>query len=107
MIDTRYFWVNIFAIATGTLMIRGSLIALANQIRISERSKQIFSFIPAALLPAFIAPAVYFHQGKVDWLYGKERLFIVILATGVCYFTRNTLATIVFGLAALYLLTNF
>ena len=107
MIEPNYFWLNIFAIAAGTIMIRGSLIALSNKIRISDRTKEIFSFIPAAILPAFIAPAVYFHVGTVDWLQYKERLFVLILATGVCYLVRNTLVTIVFGLAALYLLTNW
>ncbi len=107
MIQPNYFWINIFAIAVGTLLIRGSLVALSSKIIINDRTKEVFSFIPAAILPAFIAPAVFFHSGKVDWLFGKERLAILILATGVCYFVRNTLATIVFGLAALYFLTNF
>lgn len=106
MISQSYFWLNILAIAVGTLAIRGSLIALSKRFRINERTKELFSFIPAAILPAFIAPAVYFHNGHVSWLYGKERLIVLILATGVCYLVRNTLATIVFGLAALYFLTN-
>lgn len=102
-----YFWLNILAIAVGTLMIRGSLIALSQKVRINERTKEIFSFIPAAILPAFIGPAVFFHQGQVSWLYEKERLVVLALATVVCYFFRNTLITVVFGLATLYLITTF
>ncbi len=106
MIDASYFWTNILALAAGTIAIRGSLIALANRIQINERTKQLFSFIPAAILPAFIAPAVFFHDGKVPWLFEKERLAILILATAFCYFVRNTFLTIAFGLTLLYFVTN-
>lgn len=107
MIEANYFWTNILALAAGTIVIRGSLIALANQIRISDRAKELFSYIPAAILPAFVAPAVFFHQGQVSWLFEKERLAILILATVFCYFVRNTFFTITFGLAALFFLTSF
>jgi branched-subunit amino acid transport protein len=105
MIDSEYFWNNIFFLALGTIAIRGSIIALSARVKISDRVKELFSFIPAAILPAFIAPAVYFHNGHVDWVFGKERLLILILATAVCYFTRSTLVTITFGLGALYFIS--
>jgi branched-subunit amino acid transport protein len=68
--------------------------------------KEVLSFIPAAILPAMIAPMVFFHQGEVVFLAGKERLAVLILATLVCYYTKNMLITIGFGLALLYLLTQ-
>jgi branched-subunit amino acid transport protein len=107
MIEPKYFWLNIALLSLGTLSIRGSLIALSSRIKISERTKELFTFIPAAILPEFIAPAVYFHQGYVEWLAGKERLFILLLAIVVAYFIRNTLVVVAFGLIALYALTNF
>ncbi|HEX4923233.1 MAG TPA: AzlD domain-containing protein [Bdellovibrionales bacterium] len=106
MIEPGYFWNNVILLAIGTLVIRGSLIALSAKLRISERARELFSFIPAAVLPAFVAPAVYFHQGQVEALMGKERFVILALATALCYVTRSTLATIAFGLAALYLITS-
>ncbi len=105
MIETGYFWFNILLLALGTIAIRFSLIAMSSRVRISERVKELFSFIPAAILPAFVAPAVFFHQGQVQTLWGKERLAILIFATAIAYFSRSTLATIAFGLVALYLVT--
>lgn len=105
MISADYFWLNVFFLAAGTLAIRGSIIAISSRVKISDRVKELFSFIPAAILPAFVAPAVFFHPGAVSWLMEKERLIILILATIVCYFTRSTLATICFGLIALYIVT--
>jgi branched-subunit amino acid transport protein len=49
---------------------------------------------------------VFFHDGKVDWLGGRERMWVLILATIVCYFTRHMVATVVFGLLSLYIVTQ-
>ncbi len=83
-----------------------SIIALSARVKISDRVKELFSYIPAAILPAFIAPAVFFHEGHVEWSFGKERLVILILATLVCIYTRSTLLTISFGLGLLYLISQ-
>ena len=104
MIEKDYFWLNIFLLALGTLSIRSSLILASRRLQISDRVRQLFGFIPAAVLPAMIAPAVFFHQGSVQVLHGKERVATLVLAIGVAYLSRNTLATIVFGLGTLYLL---
>lgn len=100
--NTLYYWQNVLLLAVGTLAIRGSIIALSSRIKITERWKEIFSYIPAAILPAFIAPAVFFHQGQIEWLAQKERFVVLVFATAVCYYTRSTVITIGFGLVALY-----
>lgn len=102
--DQNYFWNIVFLLAIGTISIRFSIIAISKRLIISEQAKEIFSFIPAAILPALVTPMVFFHKGAVDWVFGKERLFILILATAISYFSRSTLATIAFGLVALYLI---
>lgn len=107
MIPLGYYWLNVVLLAIGTIVIRGSIIALSARVKISDRFKEIFTFIPAAILPAFITPAVFFHQGQVSQVLYKERVVILILASILCWFTRSTLATVGFGLAALYVFTNF
>lgn len=105
MISDKYFWFNIVCLGIGTIAIRGSIIAISARVKISDRMREIFSFIPAAILPALVAPAVFFHQGKSALLWGKERFVVAVLATVVCYFSRSTLATIASGLIGLYLLS--
>ncbi len=104
MIEPSYFWTNVLFLAIGTIAIRGTFIIMSSRIKISDRWRQIFSFIPAAILPAFVAPAVFYNEGHQAWLWGKERFFVLIFATAICYYTRSTVATIAFGLAALYFL---
>lgn len=106
MISESYFWLNILLLGIGTYAIRGSFVALSSRMQITTRMKELFSFIPAAILPAFVAPAVFFHNGTAAWAFQKERFVIVIAATAVCYFTRSTLITILFGLVALYVATQ-
>ncbi|MBY0385206.1 AzlD domain-containing protein [bacterium] len=107
MIETSSFWIVVVGLMLGTFSIRYSLIAISSRVKISERIKELFSFIPAAILPAFITPSAFFHNGQAVWLLGRERLFILILATFVCLWARSTLLTICFGLVGLYLIAQF
>lgn len=106
MIQTQYFWLNTVLLAIGTLLIRSSILLFSSKLVISERTKEIFSFIPAAILPALAAPMAYYHPGQISWLLNKERMLILILATGVAYFSKKMTTTLIFGLVALYLLTQ-
>lgn len=107
MIELTYFWTVIFFLMIGTICIRGSLIAFSKKVNISDRSKELFSYIPAAILPAFIVPSSFFHQGQVLLFNGKERLVVLALAAIVCLWTKNTILTILTGLTALYLVTTY
>lgn len=105
MIEPNYFWINVFLLGIGTFIIRSTFIAMSSRININDRWQQIFSYIPAAILPAFVAPAVFYHEGNQTWFFGKERFFVLVLSTAVCFYTRSTLITIFFGLAVLYFLS--
>jgi branched-subunit amino acid transport protein len=104
MINGNYFLLNVAALTIGTICIRGFFIALSGKMNISPKVKELFTYIPAAIFPALIIPATFFHQGTVAWLGGKERFIILIVSGIACYFVRNTLFVICFGLSLLYLL---
>lgn len=104
-IDASAFWVNVAVLAVGTVSIRGSIISISSRLKISERMKELFSFIPAAILPALLTPMIFFHSGSVTWLGGKERLAVALVTAGVTAYTRSTLWTMLFGMAALACLT--
>ncbi len=106
MINDNYFLLNVILLAIGTIIIRGSFIALSGKMKNSEKLRELFSFIPAAVLPAFIFPATFFHRGVVESIYGKERVLILIVSGVVFYFVRSTLLIISFGLILLYAATQ-
>ena len=104
MIEPNYFWINIFLLGMGTLTIRSTFIAMSSRIIVRPRWRQIFSYIPAAVLPAFVAPAVFYHEGHQTLIFGKERFLVLVLSTAVCFYSKNTLLTILFGLTVLFFL---
>jgi branched-subunit amino acid transport protein len=103
MIASTYFWSVTLLLGLGTFIIRFSIIGMSHKVKINSRTRELLSYIPAAILPAILAPMVFFHQGKVDLLLGKERLAVLILSTIVSYFTKSMFATISFGLVTLYI----
>lgn len=104
MINNNYFILCVAGLAFGTIAIRGSFIALSGKMKISNNLRELFTYIPAAILPGLIIPATYFHQGKIESLLGKERFLILVMSVCFAYFIRNTLAIICFGLLFLYLI---
>ncbi len=106
MIESTYFWLIVFFISLGTLSIRFSFIALSSKMKINKDLEKIFSFIPAAILPALFTPMVFFHKGTVDQVLGMERMVILIFAIIVSYKTKSMVATILFGLLSLYAITQ-
>lgn len=104
MIETSYFLIVTALLAVGTLLIRGAFIAFSNRFTVSPKLKELFTFIPAAIFPALIVPAAFFHQGGVGFLGGKERFVVLFLCGLASLWKRNTLFTIALGLLLLYLL---
>lgn len=106
MIAPNYFWLIVVILSLGTLAIRMSLIGVSHKITISARHRELFTFIPAAMFPALVVPLVFFHEGVVSWLEGKERFAILVAATLLSLRLRNMIVTLAFGLIALYVLTQ-
>ena len=99
MIDSHYFLIIVGLMCVGTILIRGFFIALSGKMVISPKVRELFTYIPASIIPALIIPSTFFQPGK-------ERFLILLAASIVCYFVRNTFAVIAFGLVLLYLVTQ-
>ena len=107
MIDSVYFWSTLFFMIIGTICIRGSIIAMSSKFKINDRMRELFSYFPAAIFPAFIVPSAFYHQGQSQIFAGKERLVIVAVAAFISLWLRSTIATIASGLVALYFLAQY
>ncbi len=107
MIASSSFWIVVIFLGIGTFGIRASFIFFSDRIKLSNRAKEVLSFIPAAVLPALITPIVFYHQGSVELIMGKERFLVLFLASVLCYFFRNMLVTILFGLSLLFFMTTY
>lgn len=102
-----YFWQAVIPLGLGTLLIRCSFLFLGERITLSPTIREIFTFIPAAVLPALAVPMVFFHEGVVESINGKERFIIFLIGVVVCLLSKNILMTILSGLVILFMLKEF
>lgn len=97
-------WLAIAGVALSTFLLRASFIVFADPQRFPRRLRQALAFVPPAVLAAIVVPGLLFHQGAIDLTAGNPRWIAGVLAIAVGMRTRNALAAIAAGMAALWLL---
>lgn len=102
-----YLWQAVIPLGIGTLLIRCSFLFLGERIALSPMIREVFTFIPAAVLPALAVPMVFFHEGVMAAINGKERFIAFLIGFVVCLLSKNILVTILSGLAILFVLREF
>lgn len=100
-------WVTIIIVGVLTLGIRLSFMVFMGKMQISPMVQQALRFVPVAVLSALIAPALFLSRGSLDLSFANIRLIAGILAILVAWRTKNTLLTIVVGMACLLILQAF
>ena len=84
-----------------TFAMRFSFIYLLGRAALPERVRRLLRFVPAAVLAAIITPELLLHTGSLEVGPGNTRLIAGLVAILVAWWTRNTLLTILVGMAAL------
>lgn len=87
-----------------TFGMRFSLIYLFGKFEIPETLRKALHYVPPAVLSAIIFPELLIRNGALDISLGNTRLLAGIVAIATAWFSRNTLLTILVGMAALFLL---
>ena len=97
-------WLVMLAGGLLTFGIRLSFIYLFGRIQTPALIQRSLRFVPPAVLSALILPELLMHTGRLDAGFGNERWLAGLAAIGVAWFTRNSLLTILAGMAALLVL---
>ena len=97
-------WVVMFLGGALTFGIRISFIFLFGRFEIPAMVKRALRFVPPAVLSAIIAPALFMPNNTFDFTLNNYRLMAGAVAILVGWRTKNTLLTILTGLAALLIL---
>ncbi|MDP1714437.1 MAG: AzlD domain-containing protein [Anaerolineales bacterium] len=84
-----------------TFGMRFSLIYLFGRFDIPETIRKSLHYIPPAVLSAIIFPALLYPADSLDLSLGNTRLLAGIIAILVAWFSKNTLLTILVGMAIL------
>jgi len=90
-----------------TFGMRFSLIYLFGRFQVPETMRKALHYVPPAVLSAIIFPELFLRNGSMDLSVENTRLFAGLFAMLVAWFSKNTLITIIAGMAALFLFRYF
>ena len=96
-------WLTLAAVGIVTFLLRASFIVFADPHRFPHLFRQALAYVPPSVLPAIVAPGLLLRGDAVDLSPGNPRWIAGLVATAVAARTRSTLATVLAGMAALWL----
>tara|TARA_B100000674_G_scaffold20558_1_gene14484 strand:- start:296 stop:610 length:315 start_codon:yes stop_codon:yes gene_type:complete len=97
-------WALIIYCGIITYLTRFTMIALIKKEMFNERVREILSFVPSAIFPAIIFPAIFINDMGLFQIQDNPKIISAIIAVIVGIFTRSIIATIFSGLASYWLL---
>ena len=87
-----------------TFLTRFSMIALLKKEMFNERIREVLSYVPSAIFPAIIFPAIFLDSFGSIQLENNPKILAAIIAMCVGVVSKNILATIIFGLVSYWLI---
>ena len=104
MSATLSFWLVIIAVGALNYLSRLSFIALFARVEMPSLVARALRYVPAAMLTAIVVPGVMLRgTGAADPVLANAKLAAALVAALVAWRTRSTTATIVAGMAVLWL----
>ena len=80
------------------------MIALLKKEMFNDRIREILSYVPSAIFPAIIFPAIFLDNSGDFQLENNPKIMAAIIAMVVGIISKNIIATIFLGLASYWFL---
>ena len=97
-------WALIIYCGLITYLTRFSMIALIKKEMFNDRIREILSYVPSAIFPAIIFPAIFLDNSGSILIEDNPKIIAAIIATVIGIFSRSIIATIFSGLASYWFL---
>ena len=97
-------WALIIYCGLITFLTRFSMIALLKKEMFNDRIREVLSFVPSAIFPAIIFPAIFLDNSGLLQFENNPKILASIIAVFVGMLSKNIIATIIAGLAAYWFL---
>ena len=97
-------WYLIIYCGLITFFTRFSMIALLKKEMFNERVREVLSYVPSAIFPAIIFPAIFLDNAGSIQIEDNPKILAAIIATIIAILSRNIIATIFSGLASYWFL---
>jgi branched-subunit amino acid transport protein len=91
-------WALIIYCGLITFLTRFSMIAILKKEMFNERIREVLSYVPSAIFPAIIFPAVFLDNTGTIQFEDNPKILAAIIAMIVGVLSRNVIATIFSGL---------
>lgn len=103
MSATAQFWLLIAALAAGTWAMRSLAIMLHGHVPHPAWLERLLKCVPVAAMTALVVPASLFAKTNGAYHAVPARTIAAVVALVVAMRTKNTIATLVVGMATLWL----
>ncbi len=100
-------WLSIIIAGILTYFTRMTMIALVSRDMLGDRIKAVLAYVPSAVFPAIIFPAIFINDYGNFIEMNDPKIFAAIVAIVVGYFSRNVIATILSGLISYWIILFF
>ncbi len=97
-------WLVMFLGGLITFGMRFSLIYLFGRFQVPETMRRALHYVPPAVLSAIIFPELFLQDEALNLSFANTRLLAGLAAIAVAWYSKNTLITIIAGMAVLFLL---
>ena len=97
-------WALIIYCGLITYFTRFSMIALIKKEMFNDRIRLILSYVPSAIFPAIIFPAIFLDSSGSILIENNPKIMAALIATLIGIFSRSIIATIFSGLASYWFL---
>jgi branched-subunit amino acid transport protein len=102
--DSLYIWTLIALLAAISFASRASFILLFSRVTLPRSVHKGLRFVPAAVFTALAVPDIFVRSGLIQLGPSNPKAAAALIAALVAWKTRNTLITILAGMAVLHLL---
>ncbi len=93
-------WALIIYCGLITFLTRFSMIALLKKEMFNSRIREILSYVPSAIFPAIIFPAIFLNNSGDFQLENNPKIMAAAIAMFIGIISKNIIATIFSGLAS-------
>jgi len=97
-------WLSIIIAGILTYFTRMTMITLVNKDMLGDKIKAVLEYVPSAVFPAIIFPAIFINDYGLFVEINDPKIFAAIVAVIVGYFSKNIIATISSGLVSYWFL---
>tara|TARA_B100000700_G_scaffold317707_1_gene409557 strand:+ start:920 stop:1231 length:312 start_codon:yes stop_codon:yes gene_type:complete len=97
-------WILVFISGLITYFLRYSMISFIKKDMLSEKTKTLLSYVPSAVFPALIFPAVLLESSGSFVTYNDPKIIAILIAIVVGYFSKKIIATILSGLISYWII---